>query len=72
MYVTGRNVPVALEKAWLWSTIAAKKGATKAHSNAVEMEKRMTSGELEEAHRLLPVLVETLSQTASVARSLGD
>jgi len=72
MYVTGRNAPVAPQKAWVWFTIAAKRGSQKAGSKAAEMEKRMTSGDLAGARALLPVLTKTLDQTAASARSLGD
>jgi TPR repeat protein len=72
MYVTGRNVPLAPQKAWLWFTIAAQKGSQKNHTKVAEIEKRMPGGELEEARTFMPGLIETLNQAAPVARNLGD
>ena len=67
-YLSGRDVPKSSSNAWVWYTIAAKRGASEAHAKIAQAESLMTEGELNDAQRLLPVRTEELKAVAPFLR----
>jgi len=66
MCVAGRGVPASATKAWLWFTLAARRGDLDgANAEIAKLESKMTKEELNHARQILPSMLQELNAIAS-------
>ena len=68
-YLSGQDVPVSPEKAWLWFSLAAEKNVPGAAARVAVAEARMSAGDLTEVKKLLPGMVSDFDKVADLLRT---
>lgn len=64
-YFDGQGAPHNPQKAWLWFSLAAAKGAPGAAAKVAESEKQLTAKELEDAKAQLPAMIRDFDGVAA-------
>lgn len=68
-YLDGQGAPHSPQKAWLWFSLAAAKGAPGAAAKVAEAEKQLPAKELQDAKEQLPAMIREFD---AVAAELGN
>ncbi len=67
--LAGRNVPKSDEDAWLWFSVAARKGSAEANAELARLPSRLPPDRLTAAAKRLPPLLEDLDNIAAAAHA---